>query len=68
MQVKLGDFGISIKFKDGEKEAAIRGLTMDYCMKEIIESSYELDSKLSKDMLIKNDYYALHKTFELIEE
>lgn len=62
----MGDFGISIKFKDGENEADIRGLTKEYSMTEVIDS-IEFGSKLSKELLIKNDYYALHKTFEFIE-
>ena len=68
-QVKIGDFGVSIKMKDlplKEDEAdeyEIKGLTPGY-ITDIIESYFKSESPMLRKDLIKNDYYALFKTFD----
>jgi hypothetical protein len=66
--VKIGDSGVSIKMKDlplkeGESdEYEIKGLTPGY-ITDLIESYFKEESKMERKDLIKNDYYALFKTF-----
>jgi hypothetical protein len=66
--VKIGDFGVSIKMKElplkeGEDdEYEIKGLTPGY-ITDLIESYFKDGNKMERKDLIKNDYYALYKTF-----
>jgi hypothetical protein len=70
-QVKIGDFGVSIKMKElplkeGESdEYDIKGLTPGY-ITEMIESYFKEGNPMERKDLIKNDYYALFKTFDNI--
>ncbi len=68
MSVKIGDFGVSIKMKElpvkeGETdEYEIKGLTPGYITDQI-QSYFNEDLPMERKDLIKNDYYALFKTF-----
>ena len=68
-QVKIGDFGVSIKMKelplkeDESDEYDIKGLTPGY-ITNMIESYFKEECPMERKDLIKNDYYALFKTFD----
>jgi hypothetical protein len=68
-QVKIGDFGVSIKMKElplkeGESdEYEIKGLTPGY-ITDMIESYFGSGSSMLRKDLIKKGYYALFKTFD----
>ena len=64
-QVKLGDFGVSLKLDPetdaDEKAYMLKGATPGY-------TTLELDTLYSKNELYRNDYYALKVTFNKIKE
>jgi hypothetical protein len=68
-QVKIGDFGVSIKMKDlpiqedESDEYEIKGLTPGY-ITDMIESYFKSESLIERKDLIINDYYALFKSFD----
>ena len=64
--VKIGDFGISVSIKDNETGLHdIKGMTKGYVLSEV-EDSIDNNYPLTKSTLIKNDYFALFKTFYLV--
>lgn len=65
MRVKLGDFGASIKFKNNVDQYLLRAITYDYSDPKICEK-YDSREMVTKDELLKNDYYCLWKTFDKI--
>ena len=61
MGVKFGDFGVSIKFCQGQEIAYFKGLTQEFSLKEmgnLLRNSEEV--KIEK--LKENDYYCLIKS------
>jgi hypothetical protein len=68
-QVKIGDFGVSIKMKDlplkedESDEYEIKGLTPGY-ITDMIESYFNSGDPMERKDLMRNDYYALFKTFD----
>jgi hypothetical protein len=72
-QIKIGDFGVSIKMKElplkeGESdEYEIKGLTPGY-ITDMIESYFKDESPMDRRGLIINDYYALFKTFNNVNQ
>jgi hypothetical protein len=69
--VKIGDFGVSIKMKelplkeDESDEYKIKGITHGY-VTDLIKSYFKEENPIERKDLIKNDYYALFKTFDNI--
>ena len=71
--VKIGDFGISIKLdpkEDPNEEVyELKGVTAGYAMKSFEDSIRNgEDLTLSKNKLLKNDYFALFATFTKVSE
>lgn len=66
--VKIGDFGVSIKLSEelcGDSYY-LKGLTKGYAL-PVLEEEFANDSALPRDTLIRNDYFALFKTFSEIQ-
>ena len=67
--VKLGDFGISIKLPDNSypdlEIPMIKGYTNDYISEKIKDNIKRGESFKVMD-LIENDYYALRVTFDKV--
>ena len=68
-QIKLGDFGISLKLEDEDTDENQplyygKGLTPGYAT-NVYEEAYGNETKLSKKQLFDNDIFALIKTFQM---
>lgn len=67
-QVKLGDFGGAIRFRNDRHEYSVKSYTPQYASKEFIEKFKQTKNKFSKEDLMEHEYYSLWKTFQSIEE
>jgi hypothetical protein len=68
--IKIGDFGISIKLReswvDGEDEYDLKGITPGY-VTDIVKTQQANEDKVERKDLLRNDLFALHKTFSKIK-